>query len=118
MSLGALLARQREKADEEPKPTIHLDARFIESNIRIQTALQIILSELRLLVKHDQLSFHRSREYLLVVTELFPLPCEDLAHSPNLEFFHISTTISRSLNAAQHLACVFPFMNVSVNKRH
>ena len=52
----------------------------------IQIALQIILSELRILLeKHDQLSFQRSREHLFVRTELFPFPFEKVALSPILD---------------------------------
>ena len=52
-----------------------------------QIALQIILSEMHILLeKHDQLSCQRSREYVFVRTEFFPFPFENLAHSPNLRF--------------------------------
>ena len=64
----------------------------------MQTALQIILSELRILLeKHDQLTFQGSHEYLFVQKEFFPFPFENLALSPILDFFDLSTTVSRSL---------------------
>ena len=54
----------------------------------MQAALQIILSEPQILLeKLDQLSFQGSHEYLFVRTESFPFPFENLARSPNLDFF-------------------------------
>ena len=76
---------------------------------QIQTGPQIIVFELRsLLEKHGQLSFHGSHEHLFVWTEFFPFPFGKLAHSPILDFFQLSTTVSRSLQAAQRPAWISP----------
>ena len=70
--------------------------------IPIQTAHQIILSGLQIILeKLDQLPFQRIHEGFSVQTEFFHFPFENIAHSPNLDFFCLSTTVSRSLNTAQ-----------------
>ena len=72
----------------------------------VQTVLQTVLVEPHSLFERlDQLSVQGSRECLCVQTEFFPFPFENPAHSPNLDFFYLSTTVSRSLK-------------VSENKRH
>ena len=87
--------------------------------VQFRLRFKIILSELHtLLEKHGQLSFQGSRERLFVRTELFPFSFENPTHSPNLTFFHLSTTVSRILKVVQYLAWISPCWNVSENERH
>ena len=98
--------------DKVPTSGLELHPSFTKSKNSIshfpllspnQIALQIILTELRtisFLFKEVMNTFVR--------TEFFPFPFENFAHSAILDFFDLSTTVSRSLKTAQRQAWLSP----------